>query len=107
LIKNLLSNAIKFSVERPEGSWVKVTGRIDSGSCTIEITDNGEGIEKEYQPKVFEMFFRASNSAHGSGLGLYICSEIVKKLNGTISFQSQSGKGSTFRVSFQNKISNG
>lgn len=107
LLKNIMSNAIKFSMEKPEGSWVRVSGKVDSSNCSLEIADNGEGISKEYQPRVFDMFYRATSTSHGTGLGLYICKEIMKKLNGSIRLNSEIGHGTIIGITFPNQISNG
>ena len=107
LLKNLLSNAIKFSVERPEGSWIRVSGKVDAESCFLEIADNGEGIAEEYQKSVFDMFYRATSTSHGTGLGLYICNEIMKKIGGAITLKSEAGKGTSICLNFPNQISNG
>ena len=68
------------------------------------ISDNGEGIRESYIEKIFDMFYRASNTSSGSGLGLYICREVLKKLNGTISVKSEEGKGTSFTVMVPNSI---
>jgi signal transduction histidine kinase len=107
LLRNILSNAIKFSKEKPEGSWIRVSGRVDSSSCLLEIADNGEGISEEYQSRVFDMFFRATSTSHGTGLGLYICKEIMKKLAGTVELTSQTGLGTRVTINFPNHPSNG
>lgn len=64
----------------------------------IWVEDNGEGIAREYQERIFEMFYRGSNTSTGSGLGLYITKEAVEKLNGKIELTSEAGKGSTFTI---------
>jgi len=63
----------------------------------ISISDNGIGIEKQYQPNVFNMFYRASDKSKGSGLGLYIVKETIQKMNGAITLVSEFAKGSEFR----------
>ncbi len=65
---------------------------------TIRISDNGQGMIKEVQEKIFDMFFKGSELNHGSGLGLYIVKNVLEKLNGTIQVESQERKGSTFTV---------
>ncbi|MFM7078791.1 MAG: sensor histidine kinase, partial [Bacteroidota bacterium] len=107
LLKNLLSNAIKFSVERPEGSRIRVSGEVNADSCFMEIADNGEGIAEEYQTRVFDMFYRAASGSNGTGLGLYICNEIMKKLGGVITLKSEVGKGTIIGLTLPNQISNG
>ena len=64
----------------------------------ITITDNGEGISKENQEKVFDMFFRASSSSFGTGIGLYICKEITAKMGGNINLTSELGVGTTITL---------
>jgi signal transduction histidine kinase len=70
--------------------------------CHIEVIDNGRGIQKEHQAKIFDMFYRASDDSKGSGLGLYIVKEAVNKLNGDIRIKSTWGEGSTFSLKFFN-----
>jgi signal transduction histidine kinase len=65
-------------------------------------TDNGKGIESAYLDKIFDMFFRASADSYGSGLGLYITRQVVKKLNGTIRVQSEPGQGTEFVITLPN-----
>jgi signal transduction histidine kinase len=69
-----------------------------SGRVSIKIKDNGIGIESKYINKIFEMFFRATNEKSGSGLGLYIVKETLKKLNGKIKVLSTFGKGTEFII---------
>ena len=68
----------------------------------IDITDNGIGIASEYQPKIFDMFFRISGERVGSGIGLYIVKETVEKLQGSITVDSTERVGTTFHVRFKN-----
>jgi two-component system NtrC family sensor kinase len=68
----------------------------------IEVMDNGEGISERNQKKVFDMFYRASSSSQGTGLGLAMCQEIVKKLNGEIKLTSQLGEGTTITLILPN-----
>jgi PAS domain S-box-containing protein len=100
VIMNLLSNAIKYS---PEADKIIVTTELDTDTITLCIRDFGVGIPKEKQDHVFERFFRVSgpnqNTFPGMGLGLYISSEIIKRLGGKIWVKSYKGKGSTFCVS--------
>ena len=63
---------------------------------------NKEGIPYDKQTKVFDMFYRASKNSQGSGLGLYICLEIVKKLGGHIALQSEPGQGTKFTLTLPN-----
>jgi len=98
IIKNIISNAIKFSTPLKPERWLRIsTLRVDSNFQLI-IEDNGEGIRKDLEDKIFDMFYRASEKSKGSGLGLYIVKEMVEKLEGTIKLNSTYGEGSQFIV---------
>ena len=60
--------------------------------------DNGRGISNENVPKIFDMFYRASDDTDGTGLGLYIVKEALNKIKGIIFVDSELGKGSKFRI---------
>ena len=107
LLRNLISNAIKFSANRPEGSCINIEGAVTNNKCQLRINDNGEGIPQEFKDHVFDMFFRGTTTSYGSGLGLYICHEIMRKLGGSIQFESEQNKGTTFIIEFPNNTSNG
>jgi signal transduction histidine kinase len=71
---------------------------MDSEHLVIEVEDNGQGIPAEHHDKIFQIFYRATQNANGSGLGLYILKRSVDRLKGTISIQSEISIGSTFTV---------
>jgi signal transduction histidine kinase len=100
ILNNLLSNAIKFHiVDNVEiKPYVSIDLSIENGKYYITVEDNGRGIGKEYLDSIFDMFFRATSEVQGSGLGLYILKEAVVKLGGTISVDSELGKGAKFTV---------
>lgn len=102
LLNNLISNAVKYSSNRDNNAFVEFITRVDENEAVFYIKDNGEGIPDQLKEKVFEIYFRASNSSSGTGLGLFICSQVLKKLNGIIELESAVGKGSTFIVSIPN-----
>ena len=101
ILFNLLSNAFKFTAEH--GS-VTVTIKIDSNAkmLSIAVADTGIGIPADKQDKIFERFFQTdlpkSMVNQGSGIGLSITREFVRIHGGTISLESEPGKGSTFTV---------
>ncbi len=64
----------------------------------VNFHDNGSSIKEAVQEKIFEMFYRASEKSVGSGLGLYIVKETLKKIGGHINLESEIGKGSTLRI---------
>lgn len=94
---NLLLNAIKFS---PKANKINIFLSSSKREVKIEVQDYGIGISKKDLEKVFERFFQANTnirqSVSGIGLGLYICSEIIKQHGGKIWANSIKGKGSTF-----------
>lgn len=97
ILINLLSNAIKYSEEHKEIIIeIKVTGN----DLSINIKDKGIGIPKEEQKNLFNRFFRAENATNfqGTGLGLHIVKQYTELLGGGVSFNSELGVGSTFKV---------
>lgn len=62
------------------------------------VADNGIGISERNLPKIFDMFYRATSSVAGTGLGLYICKEMITKLGGSITLESQLGIGTTVKI---------
>jgi signal transduction histidine kinase len=99
VLSNLIANAIKYQDLQKGNSYLIVSCALEGSICRIKLEDNGIGIKEEYQPKIFNMFYRATEKSKGSGLGLYIVKETLDKLSGTISFQSTYGQGTTFEVS--------
>ncbi|TMI96238.1 MAG: PAS domain S-box protein [Bacteroidetes bacterium] len=97
VLTNLLSNAVKYS---PHAKKIIVSSKIDSNLISICVEDLGIGIKKDVLNKVFDRFFRVTeskmNTFPGLGLGLYIAAEIVKRQGGTITVESTEGKGSIF-----------
>jgi two-component system sensor histidine kinase KdpD len=94
---NLLENAVKFS---PEDAPVRIGGTVAAGKVTITITDQGGGIPRSKRAEIFEPFVRGSDAAGGSGLGLAICRGLVNANGGEIRLHSDTGRGTTFAVSF-------
>jgi signal transduction histidine kinase len=98
ILSNLISNAIKFQ-RKEDGISPQINIRsFASDRLFIEVEDNGEGIQEIYRDRIFEMFYRATISSPGSGLGLFIAREAAKKLNGDIRFKTVTGEGSTFTI---------
>ncbi|RAW02775.1 sensor histidine kinase [Pseudochryseolinea flava] len=98
ILSNLIGNAFKYQDRRKDTPTVSIQALADSRGMTLVVEDNGIGISPDHHAKLFSMFYRASDQAEGSGLGLYITKEAVEKLSGTIKFQSTLGQGSTFTV---------
>ena len=102
IMNNLVGNAVKYQRVDEPNPRVDITFSVDEKGGTLTVTDNGEGISANVHEKVFEMFYRNSQNSVGSGLGLYLCKEIVHKMDGEIKLTSESGKGSTFIVKLPN-----
>jgi signal transduction histidine kinase len=98
ILNNIIANSIQYSDNKKQSSFVKVGIEKEKGNLKIDIEDNGVGIQEEYIPSVFEIFFRANQKSQGSGLGLYIVKEAVGKMNGTIRLISRQGAGSKFTI---------
>jgi two-component system phosphate regulon sensor histidine kinase PhoR len=105
-MSNLTTNAINYT---PAGGIITVSTAVqqreDRGWITFTVSDTGMGISEEELSRVFERFFRgkashASNTP-GTGLGLAICKEIVERMAGQITVESQPGAGATFTVWLQ------
>jgi signal transduction histidine kinase len=96
VLLNLLANAIRHT---PAGGSVTLSARVESNLVDISVIDTGEGIAPEDQPRLFEEFFQAGNHAPGGiGLGLAISRRLVQMMGGSISFESELGRGSAFTV---------
>ncbi|MEL7001645.1 MAG: ATP-binding protein [Bacteroidota bacterium] len=102
ILHNIMYNAVKYSDPYKHTAEAKVKILTNESSCIIQISDNGIGIDDSLKSRVFEMFFRATESSSGSGLGLYIVKETVNKLDGDIRVSSKQGVGSTFEISLPN-----
>ncbi|MBN3960283.1 PAS domain S-box protein [Nostoc sp. NMS8] len=105
ILSNLLSNAVKYS---PDSSNVQIDLLVQDQSVVFLIKDEGIGILPEEQQNLFELFYRASNVGNtpGTGLGLAIVNNCIDLHGGRISFASQVGVGTTFRVELPLTITN-
>jgi signal transduction histidine kinase len=100
ILANLLSNAIKYS---PEGGEVRCEASLEGRQARVTVSDHGLGIAEEDLPKLFTRFGRIltpeNRGISGTGLGLYISSELARQHGGEISVASVQGAGSTFTLS--------
>jgi signal transduction histidine kinase len=99
IFSNLISNAIKYS----NTGEIRISHDIEQGHLVTHVMDQGVGIAESDQTKLFTRFFRAEEEAAkgipGTGLGLFICKQLIEKMKGKIWFKSELGLGSTFSFS--------
>lgn len=97
IVVNLLSNAIKYTHDG--GVTVDAQLTANDSRLQVDVTDTGPGISPEQQSDLFSKYYQTSTSKGktGTGLGLFICKQLVKLQNGRITVKSEPGKGSTFR----------
>jgi signal transduction histidine kinase len=100
VLGNLIANSKQYADLSKQNPFVKIDYWQERELLFVSVKDNGKGISKEYQVKIFEMFFRAEENSQGSGLGLYIVKETTEKMGGTIDVISEPGVGSEFIASF-------
>jgi signal transduction histidine kinase len=99
LLLNLLSNAIKYRREGTE-SYITVTLRSEDKRVILEVSDNGQGIDPQYLPRLFEPWTQGESGHKGSGLGMTIVKRIVDAHKGTIHVKSEADRGTTVSMSF-------
>lgn len=102
LLNNLVSNAFRYYNPDQKQSFIHLSAEVFPEKAIIKIMDNGIGIGREHIEKIFGMFYRATSTVTGSGLGLYITKEVVEKLKGKISVSSELGKGTDFIIEIPN-----
>lgn len=97
VFENLLTNAEKYAPDSP----VYITIKSVKNGIAVDIRDEGPGIPEKYQERIFDRFFRVPDqqtNVHGSGLGLFICRQIIQAHHGEITLTSKVGEGTTFHI---------
>lgn len=102
IIRNLLSNALKYGSPKEKDNPLDISVDISKERLILSVQDYGPGIAKKYHSKLFDMFFRANENSHGTGLGLYIVKETVQRLQGRIQLQSEKNQGAKFIIEIPN-----
>jgi two-component system phosphate regulon sensor histidine kinase PhoR len=101
VLYNLVDNAIKYSEGKPK---ITISSFNKNGQVVIKVADEGIGMSRDQQTKIFEQFYRIPtgnvHNVKGFGLGLSYVNTIVKRLNGSISVRSEKDKGSEFELKF-------
>jgi len=106
ILNNLISNAIRYSNPKADVPFVEVKINANDVDARIEVIDNGIGISREYQEKVFDMFYRVTDDNNGTGMGLHLVKLAVEKLSGEISLESENNVGSKFSITIPNMLNN-
>ena len=102
ILQNLIVNSINYQNPHANPPFVRITVEEKFDKLVFSISDNGQGIPKRMQDKVFEMFYRGNTQSKGSGLGLYIVKNSIEKLQGTVQLNSIPGEGTTFSFTLPN-----
>ena len=98
-LQHALVNLIKNAFDAmPRGGTLTIATRAADGQVEVQIEDTGAGIREDIRPRIFEPFFTTKPIHQGSGLGLIIAKEVVERSGGCIEFSSQTGVGTTFRI---------
>jgi len=104
VLDNFFGNAIKYA----PGAKIVIDLTEEDGHAHIRFSDNGPGISAEHLPYIFERFYRVSGTGRsGTGLGLFICKQIIEAHHGNISVESKPGEGTTFFIDLPPKQSVG
>jgi len=97
ILNNLLSNAFKHSIP---GGYITLSIEESDSQITIKVEDNGEGIPKQMQSKIFNRYFKLDNTSSSTGIGLALTKSLVELHQGEIHVESTPGKGSCFNLKF-------
>lgn len=100
LVAHLLANSVQAMRGRPAPRRVTVrtVALTESASVALEVSDTGPGVSADVRPRLFEPFFSTKPAGVGTGLGLFVCQEIVREQGGSIALLERAGPGATFRV---------
>jgi signal transduction histidine kinase len=100
-IGQVFFNIIRNAIQAMDGAGIlKLTTSLEESRVCIRIKDNGKGIKAEHFGKIFDPFFTTKGPEEGEGMGMYVVQNIIQKYNGTISLESQEGKGAEFTIKF-------
>jgi len=104
ILVNILINAAQAADK--EDSWVRLSVKLGNtwrDHLIIEASDNGCGMDEETRGKIFDPFFTTKGPEDGTGLGLYVCHNLIEELGGRIEVESEPGQGSSFRIILPHK----
>lgn len=102
VLSHIIANAVMFQAPGNRNKKIRISVTVSQGACKISVRDNGIGIDNEILPRICDLFFRGSQQSSGSGIGLYVVSEMVKKMGGLLSIRSIPESGTNVVVTFPN-----
>lgn len=98
VLANLITNGIKYYDLTKQKPYVSIKA-VATEVVQVFVSDNGIGIDKNHNTRIFDMFYKASDRSKGTGLGLYMVQETLRKLGGEVTFTSVPNEGTTFTIS--------
>ena len=104
VFNNIISNSLRYYKNYIKDPFINIKIKVSDTKAIIIVEDNGIGIKPDRIGKIFDMFYRATSTSNGSGLGLYIAKESVAKLEGTISVESEFERGTKFTLVIPNLL---
>lgn len=104
VLTNIISNSIKYRDLNKPRAFINISVSSDQTKTIFIVKDNGVGIQEQYLPHIFKMFYRASERNYGAGLGLYIAKETIENLGGSISVESAFQVGTTLTIEVPNHL---
>jgi signal transduction histidine kinase len=106
-LSNVIDNAIQFSDDGKKKKFIEVLGHVNFTSCSVNVIDNGIGMERGTESKVFDLFFRGTEQSKGLGIGLHVVREVLEQMGGSVSVHSVYKAGSKFFLWLPNKTIQG
>jgi signal transduction histidine kinase len=104
ILANLIANSIQYCDEGKDNSFIQVSATITPAHAIVHILDNGVGINRDYLPEIFTMFYRATDKSEGAGLGLYIVKETLERLHARVAVASRLGEGTDITLTIPNAL---
>jgi signal transduction histidine kinase len=102
-LSHVIDNAIQFSDGGKKKKFIEVLGNVNFSSCSVNVIDNGIGMERGTESKVFDLFYRGSEQSKGLGIGLHVVREVLEQMGGSVSVHSVHKAGSKFFLWLPNK----
>ncbi len=95
-LAHVIDNAIQFSDGSKKRKFIEVLGNVNFTSCSVNVIDNGIGMERGTEAKVFDLFYRGTEQSKGLGIGLHVVREVLEQMGGSVSVHSVHKAGSKF-----------